>query len=188
MAPSENIYLFNGVFITETHRESLSLENVIWANTVLATGTLLGLVIYSGKETRMSMNSRSPTVKYGKLDQEINYMSFLLLIFMISMAAILTFFSSPPLDAILISTTYIRFLILMANIIPVSSHLSHFQISMRVNLEFAKLTYSVRINMDQEIAGTITRNSNIPESLGRIQYLLTDKTGTYYLLFIIYYS
>ena len=49
---------------------------------------------------------------------------------------------------------------------------------MRVNLEFAKLVYAYKINIDKEIEGTITRNSNIPESLGRIQYLLTDKTGT----------
>lgn len=49
---------------------------------------------------------------------------------------------------------------------------------MRVNLEFAKLVYSFKINRDTSIPGTITRNSNIPESLGRIQYLLTDKTGT----------
>lgn len=39
---------------------------------------------------------------------------------------------------------------------------------MRVNLEFAKLVYSYKINIDPEIEGTITRNSNIPESLGRI--------------------
>lgn len=32
--------------------------------------------------------------------------------------------------------------------------------------------------MDKSISGTIPRNSNIPESLGRIEYLLTDKTGT----------
>lgn len=49
---------------------------------------------------------------------------------------------------------------------------------MRVNLEFAKLKYSYDINADKTIPGTITRNSNIPESLGRVQYLLTDKTGT----------
>jgi phospholipid-translocating ATPase len=49
---------------------------------------------------------------------------------------------------------------------------------MRVNLEFAKLKYAYNINVDTSIEGTITRNSNIPESLGRIQYLLTDKTGT----------
>lgn len=34
------------------------------------------------------------------------------------------------------------------------------------------------MNIDKKIEGTIVRNTNIPESLGRIQYLLTDKTGT----------
>lgn len=50
---------------------------------------------------------------------------------------------------------------------------------MRVNLEFAKIVYSIRINRDDKIEGTITRNSNIPESLGRISYLLSDKTGKF---------
>jgi len=39
---------------------------------------------------------------------------------------------------------------------------------MRVNLDFAKLIYSYRINVDDEIKGTIARNSAIPEELGRI--------------------
>jgi phospholipid-translocating ATPase len=39
---------------------------------------------------------------------------------------------------------------------------------MKVNLDFAKLIYSYKINKDPRIEGTITRNSNIPESLGRI--------------------
>lgn len=49
---------------------------------------------------------------------------------------------------------------------------------MRVNVEFAKLIYCYKITLDKSIPGTIPRNSNIPESLGRIEYLLTDKTGT----------
>lgn len=49
---------------------------------------------------------------------------------------------------------------------------------MRVNVEFAKLIYCYKIQRDSTIEGTIPRNSNIPESLGRIEYLLTDKTGT----------
>jgi P-type E1-E2 ATPase len=33
-------------------------------------------------------------------------------------------------------------------------------------------------SQDPEIAGTVVRSSFIPEELGRIDYLLSDKTGT----------
>jgi phospholipid-translocating ATPase len=51
-------------------------------------------------------------------------------------------------------------------------------ISLRVNLDLAKIYYGFCIYKDEDIEGTIPRNSTIPEELGRIQYLLTDKTGT----------
>ena len=49
---------------------------------------------------------------------------------------------------------FMRMLILLSSIIP---------ISMRVNLDFAKLFYAYLINHDKYIAGAVTRNSNCPE-------------------------
>ena len=41
-----------------------------------------------------------------------------------------------------------------------------------------KAFYSWQIQNDSEIKGTVVRSTTIPEELGRISYLLTDKTGT----------
>jgi P-type E1-E2 ATPase len=50
--------------------------------------------------------------------------------------------------------------------------------SLRVNLDLGKLAYAYQIEHDNDIAGTVVRTSTIPEELGRIEYLFTDKTGT----------
>uniref|UniRef100_A0A5F8H000 Phospholipid-transporting ATPase n=1 Tax=Monodelphis domestica TaxID=13616 RepID=A0A5F8H000_MONDO len=62
-----------------------------------------------------------------------------------------------------------RFLLLFSYIIP---------ISLRVNLDMGKAAYGWMIMKDEHIPGTVVRTSTIPEELGRLVYLLTDKTGT----------
>ena len=63
----------------------------------------------------------------------------------------------------------IRYILLLSSIIP---------ISLRVNLDLAKAWYSYLISSDNQIPDSIVRNTLIPEDLGRIQMLLSDKTGT----------
>ena len=62
-----------------------------------------------------------------------------------------------------------RFVILFSYLIP---------ISLLVHLEVAKIYYSWCIQKDKEIPGSVVRSTTIPEELGRLTYLLSDKTGT----------
>ena len=51
--PTNLIYEFNGIFVNNEHKESLSLETTMWAETILASqGFVLGLIVYTGRQTR----------------------------------------------------------------------------------------------------------------------------------------
>jgi phospholipid-translocating ATPase len=55
LAPNDQIYDFKGYLLDQERdqKEPLSLENTLWANTVLASSDyVLGLVLYTGVETR----------------------------------------------------------------------------------------------------------------------------------------
>lgn len=63
--------------------ESLSLENTLWHNTILASGEVIAIVIYSGKDTRASMNQSASKTKFGIFDREVNYFSKVCQVYMV---------------------------------------------------------------------------------------------------------
>uniref|UniRef100_A0A8D1F0N7 Phospholipid-transporting ATPase n=1 Tax=Sus scrofa TaxID=9823 RepID=A0A8D1F0N7_PIG len=168
--PNIDIHNFVGTFTREDSdppiSESLSIENALWAGTVIASGTVVGVVLYTGRELRSVMNTSNPRSKIGLFDLEVNCLTKILfgalVVVSLVMVALQHFAGRWYLQII-------RFLLLFSNIIP---------ISLRVNLDMGKIVYSWVIRRDSKIPGTVVRSSTIPEQLGRISYLLTDKTGT----------
>eukprot|EP00058_Branchiostoma_floridae_P019178 XP_002604667.1 hypothetical protein BRAFLDRAFT_94829 [Branchiostoma floridae] len=167
--PQRNIHSFIGNFSRNDENkaeDSLSVENTLWSNTVVASGTALGVVIYTGAETRSVMNTSHPPSKVGLLDLEINRLTkvlFFAVVVLSLVMMILKGFGGPWYRY------FFRFILLFSYIIP---------ISLRVNLDMGKAAYSWMISRDKEIPGTVVRSSTITEDLGRILYLLSDKTGT----------
>ena len=164
--PSKLIYNFEGVIQLKNQKEPLNLENTMWASTVVASERIIGIVIYTGKETRARMNSSTPKLKIGILDQELNMANVYLFVIMFVISLGLSVLKGFSWSFIII---FFRFIVLFCAIIP---------IALRVNLDVSKTWFSYVISKDESIPETIARNSTIPEELGRISYIFSDKTGT----------
>lgn len=112
------------------------------------------------------MNTSNPKNKVGLLDLELNQLTKALFLALVALSVVMVTlqgFVGPWYRSLF------RFLLLFSYIIP---------ISLRVNLDMGKAAYGWMIMADSSIPGTVVRTSTIPEELGRLVYLLTDKTGT----------
>lgn len=155
----------------EVQSAPLNIDNTIWANTVVASScSLLAVVVYTGPQTRQALSTSPSRSKTGLLELEINSLTKWLCIFTLSLSFILVALAKfQVIGGRQWYVSMMRFLILFSTIVPVG---------LRVNLDMGKSVYAWLIEHDKSIAGTVVRTSTIPEDLGRIEYLLSDKTGT----------
>jgi phospholipid-translocating ATPase len=165
--PSKDFYSFFGKI---TWRggvvDGLNVENALWMNTVNASDAILGLIIYTGRDTKAVMNTNFSKTKIGLVDLEINLLAKILALVTLILSIVMVILDG---SKSLWYVYFMRFLILFSSIIP---------ISLRVNLDMGKTVYAYLMMNDENIKDTIVRTSTIPEDLGRIDFLLTDKTGT----------
>jgi phospholipid-translocating ATPase len=149
----------------------LSIDNTAWANTVLASNTVtFAVVVYTGSQTRSALSTSPSRSKVGLLEYEINSLTKILCVLTLVLSFVLVALEGfEPSNDKKWYISMMIYLILFSTIIPMS---------LRVNLDLAKTVYGKFIERDKDIPGTVVRTSTIPEDLGRIEYLLSDKTGT----------
>ena len=133
------------------------------------SSSIVGLVIYTGKETRSQMNISNDRYKIGSLDYEINtYNKFLMILLLVCCLLLLSLkgFENSIYRNFIV---FFRYIILLNTIIP---------LSLRVNLDLCKVLNTLIINKNKIIPNTYARNSTITEELGRVEIMFCDKTGT----------
>lgn len=118
--PQKDIHGFVGTYKVSTDNTvidgPLNVENVLWANTVLASGTAVGAVVYTGRETRSVMNTTLPESKVGLLDLEVNNLTKILFFFVLVLS--LTMVAMKGFDTMWYRYL-MRFILLFSYIIPI---------------------------------------------------------------------
>jgi phospholipid-translocating ATPase len=154
-----------------TDSAPLTIDNTAWANTILASNaTTLAAVVYTGPQTRSALSTSASRSKTGLLEYEINSLTKILCALTLTLSIVLVALEGiEHVAGVAWYVKIMRFLVLFSTIVP---------ISLRVNLDMGKTVYSSFIQKDHGIEGAVVRTSTIPEELGRIEYLLSDKTGT----------
>lgn len=193
--PSTKIYRFNGAISHPNGvRIPLSSENLLLRECFIKnTDYVEGIVVYAGHETKAMLNNGGPRYKCSKLERKMNtdvIWCVLVLLFLCCAGAVgcklwldhysdvykfvpfIPYADKPAYEGLLIFWTYIIALQVM---IPVSLY---------VTIEMTKLLQVYHIHQDIEMFDPETntraecRALNIPEELGQINYLFSDKTGT----------
>lgn len=169
--PNEAIYKFEGtahIIENEEIRTKIPMDfdNTIWSGCVVAKGEVTCIVIYNGPESKIMMNSTEGEIKRSLVTDELNDYSKILFLIMLLLSLAVMYLKGSANNFFV---QIFRYVLLLSTIIP---------ISMKVNHDLSRLYYSSRINSDQDIKGCQARNSSVSEDLGRIEYFLTDKTGT----------
>uniref|UniRef100_A0A8C3RT06 Phospholipid-transporting ATPase n=1 Tax=Chelydra serpentina TaxID=8475 RepID=A0A8C3RT06_CHESE len=151
------------------------------------TQWVLGIVVYTGHDTKLMQNSTKAPLKRSNVEKVTNMQILVLFCILLVMALV------SSVGALLWNRTHgeviwyleelyvnfgynlLTFIILYNNLIP---------ISLLVTLEVVKFTQALFINWDIDMyyqetdTPAMARTSNLNEELGQVKYLFSDKTGT----------
>ena len=187
--PNRNLYEFIGNIQIGDKQQIAPLSQsaiLLRGAKLMNTQHIYGVVVYSGHDTKLIMNSKEAPLKRSNIDKITNYQIIFLFIILvvIALASALGNFliRNDIINHSYLPTTetnyflqFLTFFILYNNLIP---------ISLLVTLEGVKFVQAYFVNWDSEMyyaptdTYALARTSNLNEELGQIKYVFSDKTGT----------
>uniref|UniRef100_A0A8C2U046 Phospholipid-transporting ATPase n=1 Tax=Coturnix japonica TaxID=93934 RepID=A0A8C2U046_COTJA len=191
-SPNRHLYDFVGNIRLDGHGTvPLGSDQILLRGAQLRnTQWVLGIVVYTGFDTKLMQNSTSPPLKMSNVERITNIQILILFCILIAMSLICSIGSAVwnrrhterdwYLDlnyggASNFGLNFLTFIILFNNLIP---------ISLLVTLEVVKFIQAYFINWDIDMhyeptdTAAMARTSNLNEELGQVKYIFSDKTGT----------
>jgi phospholipid-translocating P-type ATPase (flippase) len=196
VGPSGDLYSFDGAITLNGGKGAVSEQNLLLRSSRLRnTKWAVGIVVYTGQESKVMLNSRSGSNKQSALEVIVNKAILIIFVIQLIMAiisAILagTWASSSCVDhkylgcnpsgARTASLTFWTYIILLNSLIPAS---------LIVTMEIVKVVHASFIGWDHFLVKSWDKKeskwrkaeahtSALNEGLGQIDYIFSDKTGT----------
>ncbi|THH16206.1 hypothetical protein EW146_g4397 [Bondarzewia mesenterica] len=199
--PHQNLYLYNGVLryqnpsTGEPKTESVTINELLLRGCSLRnTAWVIGLVAFTGADTKIMLNGGDTPSKRSRIEKETNFnvvVNFVVLILMCTITAVANgvFDAKTGTSAAIFEAgadashssvlnalvTFASCLIAFQNIVPISLYIS---------IEIVKTIQAYFIGQDIEMyyapfdTTCVPKSWNISDDLGQIEYVFSDKTGT----------
>ncbi|XP_011693120.1 PREDICTED: probable phospholipid-transporting ATPase IF [Wasmannia auropunctata] len=193
--PMANLYTFQGKLEinddgggTSGH---LTIDNLMLRGSRLKdTEYVVGCAIYTGQDTKLSLNSKIISNKFSTAEKSINKYLIVYVVILLTEVLVCTMLKlysetfqrweiylgpQPRITFNSLVTDILSFLILFNYIVPISLY---------VSVEFQKFFGSFYFGWDLDMYDkandqpAIANSSDLNEELGQVEYLFTDKTGT----------
>ncbi|PWA03150.1 hypothetical protein BB558_000672 [Smittium angustum] len=197
-SPTENMLVFNSkITVYENGEENIystGIKNMLLRGMVIKnTDWVIGLVIYTGKQTKVIMNAGPPPFKRSRLERMMNkqvianfgLLAVVCITFSVTGGLMYHIYDRKRGDLLFVDGStpsliysirlFVSTLVLLQNVIPISLY---------VSIEFIKLMHAYFIfndlKMYYEAKGIrcIPRNWSISDDMGQVSYVFSDKTGT----------
>jgi len=189
--PQASIHDFTGRLELATGQEEpLGSKQLLLRGTVLRnTDFCVGVVVYTGSETRMVLNTRQATWKQSNLERVTNVVMLVVLaaigilallsdvVFNINKSTFHHLWYLIPPDLILPDwlSYWLTFCVLYSNMMPISLYptmefcnsMQAYFIKNDVNMYWNELEFPASV-----------QSSNLCQELGQVNYIFSDKTGT----------
>ncbi|KIM51232.1 hypothetical protein SCLCIDRAFT_33615 [Scleroderma citrinum Foug A] len=199
--PHQNLYLYNAVLrytdatTSEPRREGVTINDLLLRGcTVRNTAWIIGLVVFTGPDTKIYLNGGLTPSKQSKISKETNFnvvVNFIFLVVICTVSAIISGVMDglqdtstkiyeqgvDPTNSTILNAlvTFVSCLIAFQNIVPVSLFIS---------IEIVKTIQAYFIAQDVDMyykpfdTACVPKNWGISDDLGQIEYIFSDKTGT----------
>ncbi|KAK2952461.1 phospholipid-transporting P-type ATPase [Blattamonas nauphoetae] len=186
----------------ESERIVLSLSNLLLKGSFIkTTRATLGLVVYTGKDTKVRLNTEKTANKFSTLQRAMNQIIILLTLFLFSLTIISVIFGlmyrknsakhpylfQGTMTAKDIVVLVISFMIYYSYTVPMSLfvivEVGHAVQGLLMEKD-KQMWHLIRSENDEELEGdekivhATVRASSLTDELGVVEHVFTDKTGT----------